>query len=299
VSPREGFVTARDGVRLFFQQVGNGPEVVLIPNGIYLADDFARFAAGRTLVFYDLRNRGRSEAVQDLSETVNVIEDDVDDLEAVRRHTASTQVAVVGHSYVGLTAVMYAMKYPAHASRVLQIGSIGPFPEKEYPPEFSGHDDTRRRILSGLAELERERESLDPLAFCRKFWSTLRALYVADPADADKIVKWERCDVPNELNLMPYFVGHIMPSIQRIRLTRDDFNKVRAPVLTVHGVQDRSAPYGGGREWALVLPDARLLTVARAAHAPWIEAPDQVLPAIETFLGGAWPEGAEIVTAIE
>jgi hypothetical protein len=32
--------------------------------------------------------------------------------------------------------------------------------------------------------------------------------------------------------------------------------------------------------------------VDKAAHAPWIEAPDLVFDAIETFLGGSWPAAA-------
>jgi pimeloyl-ACP methyl ester carboxylesterase len=68
-------------------------------------------------------------------------------------------------------------------------------------------------------------------------------------------------------------------------------------VLVLHGKMDRNAPYGSGREWASLLPNARLVTFEKAAHAPWIEAPDQVFGAIETFLGGAWPEAAELVAS--
>jgi pimeloyl-ACP methyl ester carboxylesterase len=42
----------------------------------------------------------------------------------------------------------------------------------------------------------------------------------------------------------------------------------------------------------MMLPDARLLTVENAAHAPWIEAPDVVQPAIQEFLDGRWPDRA-------
>jgi len=74
---------------------------------------------------------------------------------------------------------------------------------------------------------------------------------------------------------------------------------VRVPVLAVHGRRDRSAPYGGARDWAAMLPDARLLTVEDAGHAPWIEAPDLVFEAIETFLGGRWPEAAGRATEVD
>ena len=42
--------------------------------------------------------------------------------------------------------------------------------------------------------------------------------------------------------------------------------RVRAPVLTIHGTWDRNAPYAGGREWALTLPDARLITVEKVSR---------------------------------
>jgi pimeloyl-ACP methyl ester carboxylesterase len=84
-----------------------------------------------------------------------------------------------------------------------------------------------------------------------------------------------------------------MPSIRALNLTAEHFVRVTAPVLIVHGNLDRSAPYGGGREWASRLPNARLLTVTGAGHAPWIEAPDLVFRAIDVFLRGAWPAEAE------
>jgi pimeloyl-ACP methyl ester carboxylesterase len=74
---------------------------------------------------------------------------------------------------------------------------------------------------------------------------------------------------------------------------------VQAPVLIVHGDRDRSAPYGGGREWALLFPNARLVTVENAAHAPWIEAPEMAIGSIEAFLDGEWPEAARKVTSVE
>lgn len=51
------------GCRLYYEIVGDGPQTVLVPNGLYYRDDFGRLAQGRTLVFYDLRNRGFSDPV--------------------------------------------------------------------------------------------------------------------------------------------------------------------------------------------------------------------------------------------
>jgi len=70
------------------------------------------------------------------------------------------------------------------------------------------------------------------------------------------------------------------------------------PVLAVHGTKDRSAPYGGAREWAMVVPNARLLAVENAAHVPWIEVPDKVPGAIQTFLNGSWADAARQVESL-
>jgi proline iminopeptidase len=294
----EGFVATEDGVRLFFQKLGSGPQVVIIPNGIYLFEDFKSFVDGRTLIFYDLRNRGRSDHVTDGPKKSKGIHHDVDDLEAVRRHFGLGEVALIGHSYVGLTVILYAMKYPAGAGRVVQIGPIQANASKQYPAHLTGADATLTEVLSKLAQLQKERQSYDPKEFCEKFWSVLRVIYVVNPADAGKI-NWGRCDLPNESNFMKYWTENIFPSIQSLNLTADEIAKVKTPILTVHGTRDRSSPYGGGRDWALMLPNARLVTVENAAHAPWIEDPERVFSSIKTFLDGLWPEAAQRVESLD
>ena len=296
--PSEGFVTTDDGVRLFFQKLGNGPRVVIIPNGIYLSEDFKSLADGRTLIFYDLRNRGRSDHVTDGTKIAKGIHHDVDDLEVVRRHFAIRNPTLIGHSYVGLMVALYAMKYPAGTGRVVQIGPIQPYAGKEYPAHLTGADATLAEVLSMLTQLQKERQSEDPKEFCKKFWSVLRVIFVVNPADADKI-NWGRCDLPNELNFMKYWSETILPSIQSLNLTADEIAKVKTPVLTVHGTRDRSSPYGGGRDWALTLSNARLVTVENAAHAPWIEDPERVFGSIKTFLDGTWPEAAQKVVLLD
>ena len=297
--PSDGYITTGDGVRLFFQILGSGEKTVIIPNAIYLFDDFKRLVDGRTLIFYDLRNRGRSDHVSDASKLKGGIRHDVDDLEAVRQHFGVNKVDVIGHSYLGLMVILYALKYPLHVNRVVQIGPIQPKPSKQYPAHLTGADATLVEVSTKLAQLQKERESENPTEFCKKWWSIARAIYVADPADADKISSWGFCDLPTELNMMKHYTENIAPSIQSLNLEAEEVAMVKAPVLTVHGKRDRNAPYGGGREWALMLPRARLVTIENAAHAPWVEAPDRVFSSIETFLEGMWPEAAQEVKSLD
>src|SRR5262245_10644911 len=105
----EGYVTTDDGVQLYFRRIGNGQRTVLIPNGFHLIDDFARLANQRKLVVYDVRSRGRSDWVTGTDKMRRGIHHDVDDMEAVRRCCGDERVDAIGHSYVGVTVVLYAM----------------------------------------------------------------------------------------------------------------------------------------------------------------------------------------------
>jgi proline iminopeptidase len=285
-----GHVTTEDGVRLWFEAVGSGPQVVVLPNGFHLLSDFSHLAEGRTLVFYDVRNRGRSDAVADPTKLARGIHNDVDDLDAVRRHFGLERVALIGHSYMGLMVALYAMKFPEHTDRVVQIGPLGPFPSKTYPPELAYADAVARDVFARMAEIQRDRATMDPVERCRRVWAALHAIYVTDPADADK-VRWDRCDLPNERGFLKYWTESLLPSIHALALTPEDFARVTAPVLTIHGTKDRSAPYGAGRDWAASLPRARLVTVEGAGHGPWIEQPEPVFGAIAGFLQSVPREG--------
>src|SRR6185369_8247355 len=80
----EGMLAADDGVKLHYRKIGSGPITLIMPLDFVVFDDFKQLADMTTLITYDMRNRGRSEAVKDLA-TIT-IEQDVRDLEAVRRH---------------------------------------------------------------------------------------------------------------------------------------------------------------------------------------------------------------------
>jgi hypothetical protein len=48
----------------------------------------------------------------------------------------------------------------------------------------------------------------------------------------------------------------------------------------------------------MTLPNARLLTVPGGAHQSFDEYSEIVIPAIDQFLKGNWPQGTERVTAL-
>jgi pimeloyl-ACP methyl ester carboxylesterase len=87
---------------------------VLIPNGPYLLEDFENLALDRPVIAFDLRNRARSDRMTEASKLEQGLHHDVEELEAVRRQFGVDRIDVIGHSYVGVTVILYGMKYPTH-----------------------------------------------------------------------------------------------------------------------------------------------------------------------------------------
>jgi pimeloyl-ACP methyl ester carboxylesterase len=162
----EGYLTTEDGVRLYFRKFGNGPKAVIIPNAVHMFESFRHLAGNHTIIFFDLRNRGRSESVSDPLKLARGIHHDVEDLEAVRRHFQIEQVELIGHSYVGLLVILYVLKYPDHVHRIVQIGPAQPNAATQYPPHLTGADATFAAFLSKLAQPRN--------AGCGQFWELVR-----------------------------------------------------------------------------------------------------------------------------
>jgi pimeloyl-ACP methyl ester carboxylesterase len=297
----EGVVAMADGTQLFYRKVGDGPRNVILPADLFLHPAFDRLAPGRTLYYYDMRNRGRSDSVG--PERENSIERDVRDLEELRAHFGLDSVDLVGFSYLGLMVAMYAKDHPDRVRRVVQLGPVPMRFGTEYPAGLGPGDYFAAMDSAGLADLRRLQSTgfpaANPAEYCRREGEVTRVALVGNPANASRLNQ-DVCDQPNEwpIRLAAHFGRHFT-SVQALALDREAFARFAKPVLTIHGTLDRNAAYGAGREWAMTFPDGRLVTVEGGAHCAWADDPDLVFESIETFLGGAWPEAAERVTSLE
>lgn len=289
-----GYVATDDGVRLHFTRLGAGREVVVVPNEVYMLDDFKTLAVDRTVIFYDLRNRGRSDTVVDRDKLRGGIHREVDDLEAVRKHFALDRFAIVAHSYPSIIAALYAMKHPARVERVVQIGPPPADMKKPIPEQWRYADATSASVFEQLGKLQGGADA-DPIDLCRRSWAILRPLYVGRPEHASRLAQWGFCELRNEREMRTHWSQNIQPSLEALAISADDYAQARMPVLVIHGTHDRNAPYGGGREWVRSLPNARLITVEGAAHVPYVEDQKLVFGAIDTFLDGDWPAEAQAI----
>ena len=294
-----GYVTSKDGVRLYYAKVGSGSRAVIVPGRLFLFSDFRPLAKGRTLIFYDMRNRGRSDAVADVSKIS--LQHDAEDLEAVREHFGIEKPDLIGFSYLGKIVILYATQQPNHVNRIVQIGPVARKFGTKFPEALTAGDEDK---VPDPAEIKRMETLYNngfakdhPKEYCEMEWKVEQQRMVGNPVNASRIPT--PCEMSNEwpVHLWPHF-DLLLASDRALDISKESVAKVRVPILTIHGRKDRNAPYGGGREWDMLLPDARLITIDGAAHMSWVEFPDVVFPSIDLFLDGQWPEQAQPVTSL-
>jgi len=292
----EGFAFVRPGLHLYYRILGEGAETVVVPNANWLWEPLQPLAEGRRLVFYDPRSRGRSSTVTDSRQLS--LEEDVEDLEAIRRYFGLDRMTILGSSYHAAIAASYALDNPGRVDRLLLVCPITPYVPGEWAQEtLAAEDLIYPPGMARLDELRREGiDQEDPATFCR-VWFT-QFLLPAQMGELSAISHFpvaDVCSFPNEWpqRAVPLYFDHIIPKMGnwdfRPRLAALD-----VPVLVLQGTDDL-VPVEASRAWAASAPDARFLAIEGAGHHPYIERPQEFLAAADAFLKGEWPQGAELV----
>jgi proline iminopeptidase len=118
---RDGFVDAC-GAIVYYETIGQGRPLMVLhggpgaPHGYFLPY-LLPLAKHHRLVFMDERGSGRSERLADFKGyTLDNLACDAD---AVRRALGLKSIDVMGHSFGGILAQAYAIKYPSNVRRLI------------------------------------------------------------------------------------------------------------------------------------------------------------------------------------
>ena len=289
--PSEGFVTVEPGVRVAYRIVGSGPETLVTPwpSG---SPDLDRLAVGRRIIYYSPRGRLGSDPV-DASKVT--FENEVADLEAVRKHFGLERMMLLGWSHYGMMTAVYTIRHPDRVTRLVQMTPGTP---RRTPYLDEGMNTMRERSdLPALERLDVRKQAgefaSNPEGLCRENRRLTLKAFVVDPKTVEKL-ELDSCRFPNEqAERQEQWWGALFGSMADWDYRREAA-ALSVPRLVIHGEKD-FIPFGGSREWVAGNANARLLVIPNVGHFPQIEAPEVFFPAVEKFLSGGWPEGAESV----
>jgi proline iminopeptidase len=298
----EGQFTGADGVRLFYRKLGSGTDVVVMLHGgpggtMNNGEEMAPLAKGRTLIFYDQRGAGRSDLVSD--PTLLTATHHVRDIEALREHFRLEQMSLLGISWGSGLAALYTAEHPRRVARLLLVS---PMPVARFP--FGRERRERIEAVLGKEKLARRDEVArriptasddDAVALCREQLSIGMSAYLLDQRHLARIV--DRC---KEMSPASIRNRSIVSRATTASLGDWDFRPL-LPLLTMPALVFEGArtnvPLSSTREWARVLPNARLLLIPDSGHEFWAEKPGEFVAAADCFLRGEYPKDSEVVRA--
>jgi proline iminopeptidase len=290
---REGFVTVEPGVRVAYRIVGSGPETLVTP-WPDSTRDVDRLASGRRLILYNPRGRVASDRVDPSKVS---FENELSDLEAVRKHFGLERMMLLGWSHYGMMTAVYTIRHPDRVSRLVQMTPGAP---RRTPYLDQGMGKIRERV-DGAAwtRLEERKKAGDfagkPEVLCRENRRVTLAAFLGDPRDVSKISD-ESCRFETEqAENQDKWWGALFGSMGDWDY-RKEARALAVPRLVIQGGKD-FIPMAGSREWVAGNPNARLLVIEGVGHFPHLEKPEVYFPAVERFLSGGWPEGAVAVEA--
>jgi proline iminopeptidase len=118
---QEGFIDSR-GVLIYYMTIGRGAPLVIVPGGPGASHDYflpylLPLARHNRLIFIDERGSGRSQQLADPSGYT--VENMVEDLEALRQGLVLGKISLLGHSYGGVLAQAYAIKYQNNLTNLI------------------------------------------------------------------------------------------------------------------------------------------------------------------------------------
>ena len=265
------------GVELFVRRIGAGPAAVVLHGGPgahldYLLPAFDALAEGRELVYYDQRGGGRSAVARDVP--VGWTEH-VADLEALRGTWAMDRLTLVGYSWGGLLAVLYAL---AHPSRVAKLALVSPAPTWRTAREQFERVFTHRNLDPSFQEARRKlRESglreRDPAAFNQRIFELSVAPYFYDPARARDLTPFRVTGRTQQ---------EVWESLGNFDLRPQLPALLGMPSLVLHGEND-PIPIEAARA-AADLIGAEFHAVPRCGHVPYVEAFETFRAVVGGFL---------------
>lgn len=299
---REGYITTKDGVHLFYKIVGSGAETLVAVHGgpgnslTSIEPDLEPLSKNRTVIYYDQRGNGRSDLIKDREKLS--INKHVEDLETVRQFFKLDKMTLLGNSWGGVLISYYAVAHPDKVERMI-LHNPGE-PTKEFATEAAEEIQQRidqrynaeqRKRFAYLSNPQTMMKAKDPRAVCQEWFQMLLPTYVSKPESLAKL-KGDVCSGSQEaVRYQQYVNQQIWNSLGDWNLL-PSLNVIKAPVLVIHGVAD-PIPVESSEAWAAAIPNARFLLINGAGHISHVEQPEIFFNAVETFLKGNFPPEAK------
>jgi len=224
------------------------------------------------LVYFDHRGQGRSAHGDPAKYT---LDENVEDMEALRRHLGLGPIVSIGTSYGGMVALAHAARYPAAVSHLIAVVTAA----------HGGFIKRAQEILEQRGTPE-QREVSAPVwqgavmdrSQMQRFYAVMGPLYSRRHDPTAAALGHERTlHEPEPLNRA--FGGFL-----RDFDLRPELGRISAPTLVIAGRHDWICPPEFSEEIARLVPRAELRVFENSSHSVRADEPQALLDAIAGFV---------------
>lgn len=290
-------------VRLFKFQVGSGRNVLVIHGGpgfpfAETPEGFLPLTSSYRLVFYDQRGAGKSTRPFDRFTSKNYYANmkaldkalglgaQIADIERIRQILGEDRIILLGHSFGGFLASLYAAEFPDHVRGLILVA---PANLLVMPPPGGGLFENMKEFLPSQIRSEYESFINSYLDFGSIFNRQENDLIALNRKLADyyqAAMKTRGLSLPEgaaSVNPGGWMVWAMYFSMGRRHDFGPPLHAVKAPVLVLHGEKDLQTERET-RLYAEAFPQARFQIMPDAGHFMFYEKPVAFADAVRPFL---------------
>jgi len=224
------------------------------------------------LVYFDHRGQGRS--ARGPKETYT-LDNNVEDMEALRQYLGLDKIVVLGSSYGGMVALSYAVRYPQNVSHLIVIATVADSRFLTRAQEILAKRGTEeqkaiaQRLWDGAFENEEQ---------LREYFQVMMPMYSLTYDPNSRQEAWNRTILsPDAINIA--FGGFL-----RSYNVLDQLYKITSPTLVIGGRHDWICPPEFSEEIAKEIPNSDLRIFENSGHLIRVDEPEALRDAIAGFL---------------
>jgi proline iminopeptidase len=291
----EGFVDAH-GVLIYYAALGRGAPLVIVHGGPGASHDYflpylLPLARHNRVVFIDERGSGRSQKLADPKGYT--VENMVEDVEDVRVALKLGRITLLGHSYGGVLAQAYALKYQRNLTHLIlcstfpstrEMNQVFVRMKDKMPPELRQRIESQEQagLFGHGQDYEKNRYTNDYMIAA---WGDGYFPYLYqnrpdpnyDPV-ASGVISW---DLYREMwgSDGEFVIDGNLKSVEYV----DRLPGIKTPTLIMAGDHDECDP-SLSEEMHQKIAGSKLVILPQSGHMTFVDQPDLFVHAVDTFL---------------
>jgi len=283
-----GYVTV-NGAKLWYETEGQGEPLLLIAGGpgishTYFKPHFSVLADSFRVVYFDALGRGMSDRAKSLSEYT--VDRDVEDIEGLRTQLKLGRVSLLGHSYGGVVAQAYALRYPESVNKLILANTLFSSEvwqalndnanreiENQFPVIWDSLQTLRAQGQRSGSENHQELYFQVPPSLV--YFYDGSKMFALGPPDLNPDVYYAMVGDDGDFVLGGTLAGFDY---------RDQLKNLEMPTLILAGRYDRVCFPKYSEQFKKYAPHAQFVMFEQSGHFPFIEEPDLTFETLRVFL---------------